>query len=285
VSAAPRGPWRRRWAGDTGSIAPLVPIMGLVMLMLGGVVIDGSRLLNARGRAVAYAEEASRAGAGAIVAGQSTLALDEDAVRARVVAYCASLRGDEELGGSLDECQLDDGDGDGGIEPAEDGRRIVVRVRVSMEIATSLVGIVRLEQLTAQGVARARPFEGTTQEDVDADVPALDVTPDTPYELPSGTRTGDDRPDPNDPDCQPGEPAWPGCRADVPDRGDGALGCEPGDPGFPLACPGNRDPGGRGPGADPGAGPGPGADPPEPDPTDAADLGNGFGVPRPGGNG
>lgn len=272
MSAPPPSRWRRRWAGDTGSIAPLVPIMGLVMLMLGGVVIDGSRLLNARGRAVAYAEEAARAGAGAIVAGQSTLALDEDAVRARVVAYCASLRSDSELGGSLDECQLDDGDGDGGIELAEDGRRIVVRVRVSMRIATSLVGIVGLEQLTAQGVARARPFEGTTQEDVDSDVPALDVTPDTPYELPSGTRTGDDQPDPNDPDCQPGAPAWPGCRDDGPPRGDGALGCEPGDPGFPLACPRDRDPG-------------PGAGPPEPDPTDAPDPGNGFGVPSPGGNG
>lgn len=261
------GRWRRRCAGDTGSIAPLVPILGLVMLMLGGVVIDGSRLLNARGRAVAYAEEAARAGAGAIVAGQSTLALDEDAVRARVVAYCASLRGDPELGGSLDVCELDDS-GDGGIEPAEDGRRIVVRVRVSMQIATSLVGIVGLEQLTAQGVARARPFEGTTQEDVDADVPALDVTPDTPYEPPGGTRTDDDTPDPNDPDCQPGEPGWPGCRDDPGDTNGDA--CELGNPGFPV-CPDPRDLDPRDP-VDPVV-----PDPTDPDPPGAPDPGGGFG--------
>ncbi len=64
----------RRLRGDAGALAPAVPVLAFVLLLLGGLVIDASRLLNARGRAVAYAEEAARAGAGAIQPGQAVLA-------------------------------------------------------------------------------------------------------------------------------------------------------------------------------------------------------------------
>ena len=49
--------------GERGSVAPAIPIIAFTLLLLGGLVIDASRQLNERGLAVAYAEEAARAGA------------------------------------------------------------------------------------------------------------------------------------------------------------------------------------------------------------------------------
>ena len=66
---------------DDGSITPLVPILVLAFLMLGGLVIDGSRDLNARSDAQAYAEEAARAGAGAVDLTSDVLALDRTRCR------------------------------------------------------------------------------------------------------------------------------------------------------------------------------------------------------------
>ncbi len=81
----PRPRLRVRRAGrDAGTIAPAVPILVFVLLLLGGLVLDASRQLNARGRAVAYAEEAARAGASAIVLENPQLQLDEDEARRRV---------------------------------------------------------------------------------------------------------------------------------------------------------------------------------------------------------
>lgn len=207
-----RGP-----VGDPGSIAPLVPIMGLMTLLLGGVVIDGSRLLNARGRAVAYAEEAARAGASAVVPGADVLALDEAVVVQRVEDYCASLQRDPELRSSIQSCGLDvDMATDQGIEMVGNGdsRRIVVRVRVSMRIQTSLIGILGVDDLTARGISRARPFEGTNPDDVDSNPPPVDPAPDSPVGPPGEVGVGDGPPevDPGVPLCAPGAPPGsPGC--------------------------------------------------------------------------
>ena len=171
--------FRRVTWGERGSIAPVVPLVALCLLMLGGLVIDASRLLGARGRAVAYAEEAARAGASSVRPGSALLTLDETLVQHRVDAYCTALRSDPELRGGLDECRLV------ALEPVggADQRRIVVRVLVRMHIPASLLGIVGVQTLHASGEARARPFEGVAPSDVDSTPPPV-VVPDAPVENP-----------------------------------------------------------------------------------------------------
>lgn len=163
---------RRRLSGDAGTIAPLVPIFGFVLLLLGGLVIDASRLLNARGRAVAYAEEAARAGAGAIEPEQAVLELDEAKVRNRITAYCDAIRQDAEQNGGVTNCDY--------LPPLRavgdtDDRQLVVQVYVALDIPASLLGIVGVQRLTASGRGSARPFEGVDSQDVDSGAPEVDV--------------------------------------------------------------------------------------------------------------
>lgn len=173
----------RRLRGDAGALAPIVPVFGFILLLLGGLVIDASRLLNARGRAVAYAEEAARAGAGAIQPGQAVLELDEAVVRARVDGYCAQILADDaqNLGGGVLECAyrppLREVAGD-------DPRRLVVVVFVRLEIAASLLGIVGVQTLGASGEGRARPYEGVDPQDLDSSPPPVDFLPATPPGVP-----------------------------------------------------------------------------------------------------
>lgn len=56
-----------RTADDRGSVALIVAILTVAMLAFAGLVIDGGAALAARGRAANLAQEASRAGAGALV--------------------------------------------------------------------------------------------------------------------------------------------------------------------------------------------------------------------------
>lgn len=174
-----------RWPrGDAGALAPLVPILGFVLLLLGGLVIDASRLLNARGRAVAYAEEAARAGAGAIEPGQAILELDEAQVQIRVAAYCSAIRADVEQNGGVTTCQYE-----GPLQPVSgtDGRLLIVRVSVSLEMPASLLGIVGVQTLRASGVGNSRPYEGVDQRDVDSSAPPVEVpVPVNPPAAPPG---------------------------------------------------------------------------------------------------
>lgn len=148
--------------GDEGSIAPAVPVLALVLLLLAGLVVDASRQLSARGRAVAYAEEAARAGAAAIELDAPDLRLlPEDVVRERVDAYCrAAAAGGAPI--------RDPGDCYRGTTSVGDpqGRALVVVTHVEIVQPTTLLGIVGVRDLHAAGDGRARPFEGTTEEDV-----------------------------------------------------------------------------------------------------------------------
>lgn len=152
---------RRLLRRDEGSIAPAVPVLALVLLLLAGLVVDASRQLSARGRAVAYAEEAARAGAAAVELDAPDLRLlPEDAVRDRVNAYCLSAA----AGGAP---LVDPGNCYVGTTSAGDpqGRPLVVVAHVEIVQPTTLLGIVGVRHLRAAGDGRARPFEGTTEED------------------------------------------------------------------------------------------------------------------------
>lgn len=147
---------------DEGSIAPAIPVLALVLLLLAGLVVDASRQLSARGRAVAYAEEAARAGAAAIELDAPDLRLlPEDVVRERVNAYCrAAAAGGAPL--------VDPENCYRGTTRVGDpqGRALVVVTHVEIVQPTTLLGIVGVRELRAAGDGRARPFEGTTEEDV-----------------------------------------------------------------------------------------------------------------------
>ena len=162
----------RRLRGDAGALAPAVPVLAFILLLLGGLVIDASRLLNARGRAVAYAEEAARAGAGAIRPGQAVLELDQATVEARVEDYCRAVLADADQNGGVLECAFRPP-----LQPVSDTDRrlLLVRVFVRLEIPASLLGIVGVQVLGASGEGSARPFEGVDPRDVDSSPPPVDV--------------------------------------------------------------------------------------------------------------
>lgn len=165
--------------GDRGAIAPAVPVFAFILLLLGGLVIDASRLLNARGRAVAFAEEAARAGASAIEPGQSVLRIDERTMRARIQAYCDAVEADPS--GGVTYCAFESLDevGDG------DTRQLVVEVQVRLAIPASLLGMIGVDTLRASAVGSARPFEGVDPRDVDSSPPPVEVfVPENPPEAP-----------------------------------------------------------------------------------------------------
>lgn len=142
---------------ERGSIAPAVPLLAMMILLLGGLVLDASRQLNARGRAVAYAEEAARAGASAVELGQATLQLDRPEALARVQEYCDRIAATDP--GTTCEAT--------GIGPvsAQDPRELVVQVHAQVVIPATLLGIVGVTRLRASGDGRARPIEGVDDAD------------------------------------------------------------------------------------------------------------------------
>lgn len=137
---------------ERGSLAPAVPIIAMFLLLMGGLVIDASRQLNARGEAVAFAEEAARAGAQGVDVAQDDLVLDPLVVRDRVDRYCRRV---EQLG-QVQECSFVRIENVSGSDP----RPLVVVTRVRTEIRTTLLGMVGKHTLRASGEARARPYEG-----------------------------------------------------------------------------------------------------------------------------
>ena len=140
---------------ERGSIAPAVPVIAMFLLLLGGLTIDASRQLNARGEAVAFAEEAARAGAQGIDPVAVDVELDPALVQERVARYCTRV---EQLG-QVDDCRFLR------IEQvsSSDSRQLVVVTEVKTEIETTLLGMVGTRSLSASAVARARPYEGITE--------------------------------------------------------------------------------------------------------------------------
>jgi hypothetical protein len=126
----------------------------MALLLLGGLGIDGSRQLNARGEAVAFAEEAARAGAQGVDVAASDLRLDPALAEDRVNTYCERV---EQLG-QVESCRFVK------IAPVsdEDPRMLVVVTEVKLSIQASLLSMVGVRDLHASAIARARPYEGVT---------------------------------------------------------------------------------------------------------------------------
>jgi len=151
-------PTRSGRRDERGSLAPAVPIVAFALLLLGGLAIDGSRQLNARGEAVAFAEEAARAGAQGIdINSTAGLELDEDLAEERVGDYCREVLRREQV----TECRFVRIEA---VSPT-DQRRLVVVTRVETTVETSLLAMARVYELHASAEAKARPYEGVTTPD------------------------------------------------------------------------------------------------------------------------
>lgn len=164
---------RRAPHGDRGSIAPAIPIIALFLFLLAGLVIDSSRLLNARGRAVAYAEEAARAGGQQIDLGSDAVRLDPDEAARAVADFCAvAAAGD----GHLATCR------------ATTVSATQVTVDTTFVIPTGLLGIIGVHQLTARGEGEATSQQGITGVDTYPSVPPPSrVVTEVPLPFDTGT--------------------------------------------------------------------------------------------------
>jgi hypothetical protein len=150
---------------DGGTILPMVPILLLAFFLLGGLIIDGSRDLNGRAEATAFAEEAARAGAGQVDLSQDQLTLLPDArVRAAIDSFCATVR-DQVGSDRVATCAEAPGS-----PAAPDGAPvgaapIVVRVAVTLRVRTTFLGLFGLHELRVTGLGSAQPTQGESGPD------------------------------------------------------------------------------------------------------------------------
>jgi Flp pilus assembly protein TadG len=134
---------------DVGALVTAVPIIFLMFLLLAGLVIDSSRQLTARARAVSYAEEAARAGAEAVDPASEPLEIDRVQASQQVADYCAAARlAEPEL-----TCALTS------FDPQQVG------VTASISLPSGLLGLVGIDTLHARGQGVARPLIGVTEQD------------------------------------------------------------------------------------------------------------------------
>ena len=142
---------------ERGSITPFVVIVSLAILMLAALVIDGGRQLNAKGRAIAYAQEAARAGAQAIDVTDPRLDLVPNLAMTAARDYCEKAKA---LDVQLVKCQV-------GLkrinDPAGDFTAVTVSTQIDMKAV--LLGLIGRQTLQAKGEALARPVSGISGPD------------------------------------------------------------------------------------------------------------------------
>lgn len=142
---------------ERGSITPFVVIVSLGLVMLAGLVIDGGRQLNAKGRAIAYAQEAARAGSQAVDVADPRLDLVPALAMKAANAYCdQAMAADPHLVSCRPSLTTIN-------DPA--GVFKAVRVTASVEVDAIILGIIGKHVLHTDGVALARPVSGITSPD------------------------------------------------------------------------------------------------------------------------
>jgi Flp pilus assembly protein TadG len=129
-----------------GSISAFLALFALALFALMGLVLDGGSAMNAQQAAYDEAEQAARAGAGALsVDGLrvGSVAIDTQAAIAAAEAYTVSS-------------------GHPGTASVADGK---VTVNVRYRIPTSILGIVGVSTLSVSATASAVNVHGVTKED------------------------------------------------------------------------------------------------------------------------
>ena len=234
---------RRR--GERGSITPFVIIVAIALLFLAALVIDGSRQLSARARAIAYAEEAARAGAQKINLEQGFVQLLQDDAYAAVDEYCGVAMAKDD---HLTSCRPT-----GIIENTDNGQVASLTVEVEVEYNPILLDLFTGSAGTlVSGEATAHPIEGILEPELGEFTPpppVVDTHPVDPGISTGTTGAPTEVPSPK-PTCrEPGEPPPP--KKDICPDGPGPE--DPGhhspptgDPPTQTGGPGGNNPGGGG---------------------------------------
>jgi hypothetical protein len=196
-----------RWTRDRerGSITPFVIIVAVALLFLAALVIDGSRQLSARARAIAYAEEAARAGAQKINLEEGFIQLLQDDAYAAVDEYCsAAMAGDD----SITACGPSDI-----IENTNSGQIASLTVEVEVEYDPILLDMFTGSAGTlVTGEATAHPIEGIVEPEFGEFTPPPPIVDTRPVDpgIPTGTTGGTIHIPSPPPSCRPrGEPPPP----------------------------------------------------------------------------
>lgn len=171
--------------GDRGSITPFVVIAAFAILLLAGLVIDGGAEMNGRGRAIAYAQEAARAGAQGIDP-SDPVELSVDQAKKLAKSYCDQAKAKDP---ELKICDPD-------FEELADqtSRHEVVIVRTQVVVPTILLSMMGKSTLTASGSAVADPMPGIVGPDagrVPTAPPPTEATPSGGAAPPSASGGGE----------------------------------------------------------------------------------------------
>lgn len=157
----------RRTRGEHGALTPAVLILAIMVFWLAGLVIDGARQLNARSRAIAYAQEAARAGASGIDLNVQEVTFDPKEVRTRVDAYCAAAKQSDK---TLTQC---------GLSKEPDAKNIAVSVE--LKNPTTFLAMLGIKDLTAKADAddaqQAHAEQGINKADETPAIPTISVLP------------------------------------------------------------------------------------------------------------
>lgn len=154
-----------------GSITPFVVIIAFAVLLLAGLVVDGGAQMNAHGRAIAYAQEAARAGAQGLDLQDPRLGLDVDLARKLAQAYCddAQARDPQLVKCHPDTTEVTD----------KTSTHVAIVVYTKVTVPTILLNMMGFSTVSASGTALASPMPGITGPNGDiiptAAPPSLDV--------------------------------------------------------------------------------------------------------------
>jgi len=205
---------------ERGSITPFAVIVSVALLFLAALVIDGSRQLSARARAIAYAEEAARAGAQKINIDQGFVQLLSSDASGAVAQYCTAARSADDRIESCDTTNV--------VQNTDNGSVAAITVEVTVQFDPIMLDMFLWScdgQVLVTGSATAHPIEGITEpalENFTPPPPVVNTHPVAPG-IPIGT-TGVPTEIPTLPPCPTEEPP------DDEEPGDRGPNDPPGDP-------------------------------------------------------
>jgi Putative Flp pilus-assembly TadE/G-like len=172
-----------RTRNEQGALTPAVIVMAVGLLLLGGLVTDGGRQLNARLRAEATAEEAARAGSTMLDLRETNAVIDPEKARQAVDRYCTLAKDQDD---TITACEVSD------IGHDKDKNFDFVEVHVEITISPLLFGLMGVGDLHANATSSASAVQAVKDPYNDRAFPEFTPTPSYPTE--TITTTTDDNP-------------------------------------------------------------------------------------------
>ena len=143
---------------ERGSITPFAVIVAVALLFLAALVVDGSRQLSARARAIAYAEEAARTGAQKINLDLGFVQLLRADAEAAVDQYCAAARAADDRVQACETTAF--------VANTDRGSVATITVEVTVEFDPIMLDLFLWDsdgQVLVTGDGTAHPIEGITE--------------------------------------------------------------------------------------------------------------------------